>query len=89
MVVFWYPKDFNQHEIHAEDLEDGSTLLHVTDVEGGKHKIQVETEAYKRWTSGDLIHRCFPQLTADERELLISGFTSKVWEEVIGSEDEM
>ena len=86
MVVFWYPKDFNQHEVHAEDLENGSTLLHITDVEGGKHKLQVQTEAYQRWTSGDLIQRCFPELSVAERELIVTGFTEKVWDEVIGDE---
>jgi len=29
MVVFWYPKDFNSHEVHAEDMGGGLTL-HTT-----------------------------------------------------------
>ena len=41
MVVFWYPKDFNSHEVHAEDMGDSLTLLHVTDIEGGKHVFKV------------------------------------------------
>lgn len=82
MVVFWYPKDFNQHSVQAEELENNSTLLHITDVEGQEHKIQVDSEGYKRWSSGGLIQNCLPQLSSTERELIISGFTDKTWKDI-------
>ena len=70
MVVFWYPKDFNSHEVHAEDMGDSLTLLHVTDIEGGKHVFKVT----------------FPELSTEERELIISGMSDKHWSEMFGNE---
>lgn len=35
--------------------------------------ITISAEAYRRWQKGELIQRVMPELSADDRELLISG----------------
>ena len=85
--MFWYPKDFNSHDVVAEELQDGTTLLKVTDIEGGKHQFQVETEAYKKWKGGELIQRCFPKLSIVEREIIISGYTDEIWKKIFGKSE--
>jgi len=60
MVVFWYPKDFNSHEVHAEDMGDSLTLLHVTDIEGGKHVFKVTTEVTKNGRADVCYKEHFP-----------------------------
>jgi hypothetical protein len=39
-------------------------------------------EGYERWLSGELIQRALPDLTINERELLISGLCSKCWDQL-------
>lgn len=47
----------------------------------GEHQIlKVKKSDYFRWNSGELIQNCFPYLTADQREVLISGFCGKCFE---------
>jgi len=42
-----------------------------------------------RWINGELIQNCFPYLSADEREILMTGIDSETWDEMFaGSEDE-
>lgn len=40
---------------------------------GTQHTIVVNQDDYNRWMKGEYAQDCFPYLTADERELLISG----------------
>ena len=37
-------------------------------------------EAYIKWANGALIQRVMPELTADQREILISGTCPGCWE---------
>jgi hypothetical protein len=36
------------------------------------------------WLNGGLIQNCFPYLTADERELLMTGIDGEIWDEMFG-----
>ena len=36
------------------------------------------------WQGGELIQRAMPNLTADEREFLMTGITAEEWEELFG-----
>ena len=40
----------------------------------------LDQDALARWQSGELIQNAFPHLTADERELLISGTCGKCFD---------
>lgn len=50
--------------------------------------IQVDAEEYSRWLNGELIQRAMPNLTDDEREMLISGICPWCWDDMFGDEDE-
>lgn len=51
---------------------------------GSSFDIRVSDEQVKRWRDGELIQWAMPELTADERELLISGTCGKCWERMFG-----
>jgi len=57
---------------------------------GKEHSLDLPiTEAQlERWIGGELIQNVFPNLTADEREFLMTGITAAEWEECFGPGDE-
>jgi hypothetical protein len=46
---------------------------------GEDHKLSVNALDFFKWQQGEKIQIAMPYLTADERELLISGTCSKCW----------
>lgn len=50
--------------------------------------LPVTEEQMARYNNGEMAQRAFPNLTADEREFIISGTTADVWEAMFaGLED--
>ena len=49
---------------------------------GGSNKILVETEYLEKWYNGTLIQEAFPNLTANERELIQTGIHPECWNEM-------
>jgi len=45
-------------------------------------------EAVNRWTNGEPIQTCFPYLTAEEREIMITGMDNEAWSATFGGNDE-
>jgi hypothetical protein len=45
-------------------------------------------ESFRSWQDGRNIQDCFPTLTADEREFLISGATPEEWSDTFPPEEE-
>lgn len=55
------------------------------------HKLQtieVNEIQYNDWLAGKNIQRAFPDLSADQREILMSGICPECWEEIFGEDDE-
>ena len=50
--------------------------------------IEVNDADYDDWQDGELVQNAFPYLSADEREMLISGICPTCWEKTFGSFDE-
>ena len=50
--------------------------------------LTVDADAYRSWKSGVLIQEAFPDMTADDRELLISGIHPACWDAMFGAEEE-
>jgi hypothetical protein len=48
--------------------------------------ITVERDDWEMWREGLSAQRAFPYLSADERELLISGTCGKCWDEMFPEE---
>ena len=45
-----------------------------------KNTIHVPKDKYHRWINGDLVQNCFADLSAEDREILMTGFCPKCWE---------
>lgn len=61
-------------------------IVHVTCVSCGvEHTISVPAAAYRRWATGKAkIQDALPMLTADERELLLSGMCPHCFDKLMG-----
>lgn len=52
-----------------------------------QHQVEVPLEGYAKFKDGAFVQDAFPHLTADERELLISGTCAGCWERYMRDED--
>ncbi len=50
--------------------------------------LSVNIEGFIAWQGGEFIQDALPELSADERELLISGTCPTCWEEMFPSDEE-
>jgi len=48
--------------------------------------LPITPEELERWRSGALIQDVFPQLSADQREFLMTGVTKEEWDETFKDE---
>lgn len=55
---------------------------------GETHEIGVNEFDYWDWQDGALVQNAFPYLSADEREMLISGICPKCWAKTFGEEED-
>ena len=55
---------------------------------GRSNEIEVNEADYRDWDEGALAQDAFPYLSADEREVLISGICPTCWNKTFGSEEE-
>ena len=54
---------------------------------GDTHILMVNAQDKKRWMEGELIQDAMPYLSADEREVLISGVCGTCFDKMFGSEE--
>ena len=45
-------------------------------------------EEVNRWANGEPIQNCFPYLTAEEQEIMITGMDDESWKTTFGDSDE-
>lgn len=50
--------------------------------------LEVDDEGYIRWQMGMYVQHAFPDMTADERELLVSGTHAHCWVKTFGRGDD-
>ena len=55
---------------------------------GHAHEVAVNECDYWAWEDGELAQNAFPYLSADEREILISGICPRCWAETFGENDD-
>lgn len=55
---------------------------------GHANFVEVNEDDYLDWSDGTLAQVAFPYLSADEREMLISGICPKCWDSMFGSDEE-
>lgn len=51
-------------------------------------EIPVTQEELDNWEGGMLAQEAFPNLTADQREFIMTGITPEEWEETMGEDEE-
>lgn len=49
---------------------------------GIRHRVPVEESDFYRWQKGMLIQEAFPYLTDSQREMLMTGYDKKCWDEL-------
>jgi hypothetical protein len=54
---------------------------------GANHLIPLDEEKYRRWRSGEHVQNVWPEMSADQREILISGTCPECWEREFGEDD--
>jgi len=52
-----------------------------------RHTVNVPEEGYVAWMNGMLIQRAMPQLSVDDREILISGQCPKAWDAIFPADE--
>jgi len=55
---------------------------------GEDHLVEVLEKDYHRWQDGEKVQNAFPYLSADNREMLISGICPTCWESTFGDEED-
>ena len=50
--------------------------------------LKVEEKDWERWNKGEVIQKCFPYLSREERERLITGLHGKCWTDYLGPDTE-
>ena len=55
---------------------------------GKVNTLELDSEKYNQWKMGAHVQDVFPDLTPDERELIITGTCSKCWDKMFGEDEE-
>lgn len=64
----------------------GWVTLTVTDIMGDNHYMDVKQIDLDAFENGALIQDAFPYLTLEQRELIITGLTEDMWNDMFGDE---
>lgn len=54
---------------------------------GKMYKVVVPIKGYSAWRKGMMIQDALPELSAEDREFLISGISPEGWKEAFGEEE--
>jgi len=55
---------------------------------GHDYDVVVDVDGYDRWRGGELIQNALPELSTEDREMLISGTCDVCWNMLIPEDDE-
>lgn len=64
------------------------SIITVCPICGQAHEVEVNEIDYLDWQDGELAQVTFPYLSADEREMLITGICPTCWDEMFGGDEE-
>jgi hypothetical protein len=77
--------------VEGTDPETGVgtyTFIGPCVVTGKEQRVTVKAPDLFRYRQGGYVQSCFPYLTADQREFLISGTSAEGWTSLFGKEEE-
>ena len=72
--------DLTHHTTDAGTERLYATCRHC----GEEHTMEVSQEGFQKWNEGELIQNALSELSADEREILISGICGKCYDTMFG-----
>lgn len=68
---------------------DGTVrILVVSELSGTESTLTVPADGLVHWLDNNLIQVALPDLTHDERELLLTGYTAEDWEQMFPDDEE-
>ncbi len=67
---------------------DNTTAVNNCPMCGMENIVELPTEQYEAWVNGAHIQNVAPQLTPEQREILISGICPKCWDKIWKGYDE-
>mgnify|MGYP000954698888 CR=1 FL=1 len=83
----------NEDALHSsklrEELSGPLTIIKTCVMCGTTHEIRVKTADYRRWRQGAYIQDAMPYLTANEREILMSGICRTCFDALYPEEEEL
>jgi hypothetical protein len=74
--------------IHQYNPDSDWVTIQVTDLFQDTHYMEVKTIDLAAYEDGELIQSAFPYLTPGQRELLVTGITDEMWDDMFGDLEE-
>ena len=74
--------------VATRKINEDLTELTVKDRDGMNHYFDVKSYDLYRYNQGEHIQNCFPYISAEDREIFITGITPEKWNEMFPEEDE-
>lgn len=64
------------------------TCSKICSITGEEYSLAVDVERYRLWKHGALIQNVFPELSIEQREFLISGWTPEEYADIFSDVEE-
>ena len=74
--------------IHKFEPDNEWVTIEVVDMLGNTHLMDVKMIDLAAYEDGALIQSAFPYLTSEQRELMLTGLTDDMWDNIFGEEEE-
>jgi hypothetical protein len=74
--------------IHKYNKGDEWVTIQVNDMLQNSHYIDVKMVDMAAYEDGALIQDAFPYLTTSQRELMLTGISDEIWDDMFGDEEE-
>ncbi len=74
--------------IHQFNPYSDWVTIQVIDMFQDAHYMEVKTVDLAAYQDGELVQSAFPYLTPGQRELIVTGITDEIWDEMFGDEEE-
>jgi hypothetical protein len=78
---------FSDDVARTVNEDDMTVTFSGQGVSGRPFSVTVQLSDANEWLNGGLIQNCFPYLSADERELLMTGIDGEMWDEMFGEDE--
>lgn len=78
--------DTKKQHIKIKAMDATYASIAITSSSNQVYEMLVEREPLIRWLEGELIQRCFPDFSAEIRELMISGMDIEDQAEIFGED---